>query len=94
MRLRTFFFFFFFFGLRFKCIFLGRILPSVLPDLQPHWFCFENLFGVFSEPSSFLGLQLVIQNVFERTGLEEKRRRRSYICLILALGPLETTALD
>lgn len=38
-----------FFWLRFKCVFLGRFPPSLLPDLQPHWFfCLgEHLGSIF-----------------------------------------------
>lgn len=63
-----------FFWLRFKCVFLGRFPPSLLPDLQPHWFfALENIWEAFSEPISFWGCPVCHPaEHFERTGLKEK----------------------
>lgn len=56
--------FFFFFDSDLRAFFLGRFLSSVLPDLQPRWFCSEELLEVFLNINLFLGVQLVIQNIF------------------------------
>lgn len=50
--------FFFFFWLGLKCIFLGRLLPSLLPDLQPPWFCLGEHLGSISWTHVFWGYSL------------------------------------
>lgn len=66
---------FFFFWLGFKCIFLGRLLPSMLPDLQPPWFCLGEHLGSISWTHVLLGVQLVIQQSLLR---EQDWRRRDW----------------
>lgn len=64
---------FFFFDSDLRAFFLGRFLSSVLPDLQPRWVCSEELLEVFLNINLFLGVQLIIQNIFweNRTGGEK-----------------------
>lgn len=60
----------------FKYIFICRFLPFTLPDLQPSHFALENLWEVFSEPSSFSWGATCHPDLFEKTGPEEKSDRR------------------